>query len=361
MSATLLCFLFPVSCFLSPQETDPTVPRMVDRGMSWLASQQQEDGSWICRIGHKLFQGYEGEEGHHVGVTSLACLAFMAGGNLPGRGPYGRNVERGLQFVLSCVRDDGYITNEGSRMYEHAYSTIFLADVYGMTGREDVHEKLRRAVQLILSAQSREGGWRYSTQGNDADLSVTVSTVQGLRAARNAGVDVPLDAIERAMNYVHRCAMAGGRGGFTYQVQTTGTDAADDRVTFPLTACGVVSMFSAGEYETQMGRNGLAALEAMSMGGSRWDPYNNPDPMSPNHYFFYYGHFYASQAFYVAGGTFWQNYRPRIVRILEAAQRPDGSWDDSVQGQPGVGPTFATSMALLIAQMPVEWLPIFQR
>lgn len=362
MSATALIGLMAATA--GAADWEELARQAVRRGMEWLAARQRETGAWSCRIGHKLYFGYEGPEGDHVGVTALACLAFMAGGHTPGRGTYGPNVERGLRFTLSCAREDGYITHAGSRMYSHAYATLFLADVYGMTSDPQVHPRLRTAVDLIVRAQSPEGGWRYAPDGRDADLSVTVSTLQALRAARNAGIHVPVDTIERAMHYVRGCAAPQGRGtaGFTYQRPRGPGDPVDERISFPLTACGVVSMFSAADYDSPIARNALGALQRMlyrSDGGGYG--YSEPHPMTPNHYFFYYGHFYAAQAFYVAGGDHWASYRPRIVRVILDAQAPDGSWDDAVHSQPGVGPTFATAMALLILQTPNEYLPIFQR
>src|SRR5690606_2521761 len=59
-------------------EMTPEMHEAVDRGLAWLASQQNPDGSWDS-----------GRWRGNVGIISLACLAFMADGNLPGRGPYG--------------------------------------------------------------------------------------------------------------------------------------------------------------------------------------------------------------------------------------------------------------------------------
>jgi hypothetical protein len=82
--------------------TDDQV-RAVERGLKWLADHQESDGSWHGDIGFKLNTSYQAtsEDKGHVGVTSLACMAFLAGGHLPGRGEYGPVVERGL---TSCSR-----------------------------------------------------------------------------------------------------------------------------------------------------------------------------------------------------------------------------------------------------------------
>src|SRR5262249_22984383 len=61
----------------------------IEHGLAYLRS-QQTDG-WF---GTGPYRG-------NVAVTSLAALAFMAGGNQVGRGPYGRNVTEALKYVLA--------------------------------------------------------------------------------------------------------------------------------------------------------------------------------------------------------------------------------------------------------------------
>lgn len=325
--------------------------RSVERGLAWLASVQNADGSWTCRVGHKLYNNYEGEEGKHVGVTALACMAFLASGNSPGRGPYGEVVRRGTDFLIEALRDeDGYITYDGSRMYSHAFATMYLAEAYGMVPDRRLKVSLKRAVQCIVNAQNPDGGWRYSPMPVDADLSVTVSTLQALRGARNAGITIPIETIERAQQYVRDCAAGGGRHGFHYQKPfgSFGDGHPDDRITFAITACGVVSMISAGEYNATEERYAIAALERYRQDFQRkpyWGRY---------HYF--YAHYYGMQAYYtLADDATWAEYRAEVVEEILREQQTDGRWDDDV------GPTYATAMACVVLQLPCEWLPIFQK
>jgi prenyltransferase/squalene oxidase-like repeat protein len=323
------------------RDFDESVRRACDRGLAWLASQQQPSGAWKCKIAYKLYDTYEGEDGEDVGVTAIALMAFVGSGQVPGRGRYGRVVQKGLDYVLSCVREeDGYITANGTRMYSHAFATMFLAEIYGMSRRRDVKEKLRRAVDLIVSAQNKEGGWRYQPIPVDADLSVTVSTVQALRAARNVGLSVPMDTIDRAMRYVKGCATK--YGGFTYQLVSEYAFN-DTRISYALTACGLVSLYSAGLYDSAEIRNALRFLE------------ENRRRITWGKYHYFYGHYYAAQAMHAAGPHYWDNYYPRVRDEIVRNQRPNGSWQDDV------GLTYATAMAIVVLQMPCEQLPIFQK
>lgn len=308
-------------------EITPELRQGVDRGLAYLAGLQAEDGSYSA-------QRY----GRHVGVTALACMAMMADGHLPGRGTYGPNVERGLVFILRNVHETGLVAADTSHgpMYGHGFATLFLGEVYGMTGDRRVRESLIKAVNLIVSTQNPEGGWRYHPRPFDADISVTICQVMALRSARNAGITVPKATIERAIAYVRQCQNPGD-GGFRYMLNSGGS-------AFPRSAAGVASLYYAGVYEDEAVRKGLDYLlrqkKALSNG-------------TFGHY--HYGHYYAVQAMYLAGGTYWQEWFPQIRSELLTRQNRDGSWHSDH------GEAYGTSMSLLILQIPNRLLPIFQR
>ena len=327
--------------------------RAVERGLELLVREQNADGSWHTNVGFKLNSSYQVtnsvEEqqirgGGHVGVTALACMAFMAGGNLPGRGKYGRNIEEGLEYILSRVKEDGYITDNGTRMYSHAFATLFLAEIYGMTHRKDVQLKLQMAVDLIVKSQNKLGSWRYLPFAPDSDMSITVCQIMALRAARNIGIRVPRSTIDRAVEYVKQSAYTTGpyRGGFKYQRRNDHPT----RTSFALTAAGITTLHNAGVYSDKLIEEGLDYLK---------NEFHSMSDMS-NHYFYFYGHYYAVQAMYIAGGHYWDWYWPRIQSELVREQDPEtGAWRNNVS------PAFGTAVATLILQIPNQYLPIFQR
>lgn len=340
----------------------PEQMEAVERGLTYLASLQNEDGSWTSDIGYKLNNGYrETATRQHVGVTALSGMAFLAGGHMPGRGKWGRTTERALDFVLSCVKDDGYITYGGSRMYSHAFATLFLAEIYGMTHREDVKDKLQRAVDFIVQSQNDQGGWRYEPYAVASDMSIVVCQVLALRAARNIGIRVPKSVIDKAAQYVvdsavtqHSLAPAWGRrvsfaseiGSFHYQKQD------GSRSSFPLTAAGVTALYGTGVYSDEAIRNGLDYLMRKLDEFSR-----DYGERSQGHYFFWYGHYYGVQAMYTAGGDLWKAYFERVREDLLDLQLDHGGWPNRT----GPGQAFSTATAILILEIPYRFLPIFQR
>ncbi len=190
----LLCLLFLLRPCMAAEEKNsdkegaamitPAAQRAIDKALGWLAGRQNDDGSF----GSGAYRA-------NVGICGLSGMALMAGGSTPGRGPYGQQVDRALDYVLANAQPSGFIcepaaTSHGP-MYGHGFATTFLAECYGMSPRADLREKLSKAVKLIINCQNKEGGWRYYPQRDDADISVTVCQVMALRAAHNAGLYVP--------------------------------------------------------------------------------------------------------------------------------------------------------------------------
>ena len=76
----------------------------------------------------------------------------------------------------------------------------------------------------------------------------------------------------------------------------------------------------------------------------------------PGHAHFYYGHYYAVQAMYLAGGEWWSRWWPAMRSELIRRQASSGGWVDHQ-----IGSAYATAMSLIILQMPKRYLPIFQK
>jgi len=356
--------------FDGADEVGPRVVAAVDRALAHLASRQNADGSWSADVGFKLNQNYEvtADARPHVGVTALGAMAFLAAGHLPGRGPYGDHLDAAVGYVLRRVNEEGYVTDNGTRMYSHAFATLMLAEVYGMTGRADIRDKLQAAVDLIVECQNAEGSWRYVPFAVESDMSITVCQLNALRAARNIGIRVPRSTIDRAAEYIARSYITRdrdtrfmfsdyyklGRGAFKYQAQS------DTRSSFALTAAGLAALHNAGMYGSD-----LEAIDGVGdhidLGASLEFLKDHYDSVSDGryrfHYFYWYGHYYATQSLYVIGGEPWRWYYPKVRAELLDAQGDDGSFPCRV----GPGAAFSTAVGALILALPYGYLPIFAR
>lgn len=330
------------------RETDEAVRR----GLEFLANNQHADGSYGT-----------GTYSNNVAVTSLAGLAFMAGGHFPGRGRYGKNVTRALEFVLAQgerrggfpQHPPGFLHNPNGHhqhgpMYGHGFGTLFLAELYGMITDPDLRRRLKevlpKSIDVILKAQNSEGGWRYTPMPRDADLSVTICQIMALRSARNAGFYVPKRNVDACVKYVKDCQSADG--SFVYQRSNPRGFPMNNQA-FARTAAGVCAFYSAGIYQGREIENGLNYLMRNKPGGfARADM----------HYF--YGHYYAVQAMWTAGGHYWTEWYPAIrdellSRQMNAGRGPEGSWMDMICVH------YGTAMACIILQVPNNYLPILQK
>ncbi|MBN2583779.1 MAG: terpene cyclase/mutase family protein [Planctomycetes bacterium] len=316
---------------ISGEELSPEVLAAVDRGLTYLANAQNEDGGF----------GRTGGYSSHAGITGLAGLAFMSQGSLPDRGKYGKNVQKCLEFITAHTGRSGFISGGGvshGPMYGHGFATLFLAEVYGMSPDPVVREKLSRAVDLIVRTQNDEGGWRYQPIKYDADLSVTICSIMALRAARNNGIKVPKATVDRAIDYVKKSQNPDG--GFSYTLNSRGS-------AFPRSAAGVCSLYNCGIYSGPEIDNGLAYLLKNKPGTGGQGNAGG---------FYFYGNYYATQAMFIAGGEYWRQWWPAISKDLVTKQSDnDGSWT----GQ--AGKEYGTAMACIILQIPNRYLPILQR
>jgi len=327
-------------------ERNPRAQAAVDRGLKWLAEKQNDDGSWNCQVGYKLNRTYRPDSAGprpHVGASGLAGMAFLANGHVPGRGTYGQVVSRCVDYLLTRVNDSGFITDNHSRMYSHAFAGLFLAEVYGMTHRADIRAALTRVVGLLVKAQQQNdhGGWRYDAVSKDADLSITVCQLQLLRAAHHAGIRVPTETIRNAQAYVTNCLQPGHDGRLRFHYQ----DLPGSRSTYALASAGIVSLYSSGEYDHKQLRPQVDLL---------YDVVESGEDEHYGSFSYFYGHYYGVQAFYQDGRYWTRFFHPVRDEILDN-QQADGSWIDQVDR------SYATAMACVILSIPNGYLPIFQR
>jgi len=295
-------------------ELTPDAEAAIEKALLYLSRTQAEDGGWL--------------DSHRVSSAALALMAFMVKGDFPGREPYGAVLDKAVDFLIrESVRSGGYM---GDSMYEHALATLALSEAWGMSDREGIRDVLKRAVDVILRAQDRCGGWRYQPRPCGADISVTVMQVVALASAKEAGIFVPDKTIDDAIAYV-KALQEKASGGFGY--------AGASQPSLARTAAGVTALMMCGQRDSAEVRRGLEYLLGLDAG-----TFTNAE-------FYHYGHYYAIQAMYQAGESYYQNWYPKIREALVKSQRPDGAW----------GHDYTTPMSVLILGVPYRYLPIYQR
>jgi hypothetical protein len=292
-----------------------------------------------------------------IAVSSLAVMAFLSAGHVPGEGKYGPTIERGVRWVLAQQRPNGVIAGEGEgeqEMYHHGIATLMLAEVCGMLDAElgkEVRQAVEKAVAVILRAQRtggiHAGGWRYRVQHiQGSDISVTGWQVMALRAAKNLGCDVPAKAIDKAVEYIKSCQetrRGGTYGGYRYTPYSM--------VTIPCTGTSVLALELCGKDEHRsdavlLGADYLIRKDNLP----RWDGFH-----------FFYGIYYGAQATFQVGGNHWSAYREHLHRELLRNQTSSGAWASSRRYEADYGANYGTSMAVLALTVEYRYLPIYQR
>jgi hypothetical protein len=314
--------------------------RAVEKALAFLHNtQSSSEGAWTA-----------GRSGRSVAITSLAVMAFLSAGHVPGEGKYGKTIEKGVRWVLRAQRPNGLLANDGGHeMYHHGIATLMLAEVAGMCDKalaKEVRKGLEKAVQVIIKAQRRSGshrgGWRYRVEHvGGSDISVTGWQVMALRAAKNLGCDVPKEVIERAIDYIKSCQDSRS-GGFRYMPFA--------HVTIPCTGTSILALELCGKElhkSDEVLKGGAFLIRSANL--PRWNTHH-----------FYYGIYYGSQATFQLGDNYWSTYRPRLHKVLLGNQSSNGSWLGSSY-ESNFGPNYCTSMAVLALTVEYRFLPIYQR
>jgi hypothetical protein len=328
----------------------------INGGLQWLAAQQvaegDDEGSWDSPA-------------YRPTVTSLAGLAFLANGYLPGEGRYGAVAGRALRYVMRSMAPDGYL-GQGSEsgMYSHAICTLFALSCLGMSGEPakevELAEWCRKSINVIMEAQRARkddiarGGWRYTPHSRESDVSVSSWMLAALHGARQCGYPVDEEAVRAGLDYINRAFTEtetdGGEtiAGFLYRPGVSRT---------PEPGATAVAIFVKSLLEARVDekiRRSLDYLEQFppSWGGSQY------------HGFFFFVSFYLAQGMFQVGGDTWADFSKAMESVLLEHQEGDGRWPfppDNARQSVLCGEAYSTSLAILILSLEKQYLPMYQR
>jgi hypothetical protein len=319
-----------------PEHVGEVVPRdireMYDRGLQYLVKTQSEEGDWRS-----------GQQG--PGTTGLALMAFLASGEDPNFGLYSNPVRKAIRSIIRAQDPrTGYF---GNSMYHHGFAMLGLAEAYGSVddrnlwpsgeqGGRSIGAALELAVRAAVTSQKKNsfGAWRYSPDSPDADTSVSGAVLVGLLAARNAGIDIPDEAIDRAISYYQ--SMTSDSGGVAY----SGIGERGDSLARTSIALLVYSIARRKDLPQHRATLEYLRQNLEDFGNS---PYRE------------YTLYYQAQALFQGDVAAWEKWNKLLVRQLKQQQQPDGSFP----GQ--YGADLATSMSLLAIALNYRLLPIYER
>jgi len=185
--AAVLGGVAPASGSAQEESLALRVNEAVERGVAWLRTQQNEDGSFR---GH-----YSGS--YPEGATALALLALHKSA-VSARDPA---FQKGLAYLRY-------------RPFRHTYSTGVLLVLLDALGEKEYDDWIAKGAEWLLDNRDKNDNiWAYPEGGTD--LSNSQYALLGLRAAAHRGVRIPgkvyVDALEYLLRHQHPS------GGFSYR------------------------------------------------------------------------------------------------------------------------------------------------
>ncbi len=352
----------------------------VSRGLRWLAAHRDARGGWRaggytrqCR--HFVPCRGAGGRDYDVGVTSMAVLAFLGAGHLPGlderaiagarstrgfaSGPYGPVVKAALDYLLREQATSGCFGMSGNNyMYNHAITTFAMAEAYALTGDPRYGQSTVRAVQFSASSQQSGGGWDYTSRSSGRDdLSITGWQVMALMSAQKAGIDVPSSTLSRLRDSIDRAITPEGIGIYANR----GTDAG--RRGINMVAVGLLSRVLLHEPPDR--RSMLRAAELLNA------PHHVPDWEKlgrwDKHFQSYYYWYTASLALFLHSAgrdrerwDAWNYFlRKELLRLQSRRPHEEGSWrpEPNWIGVSG-GRVYATAINVLTLETYYRYKPL---
>ncbi len=338
----------------------------VDRGLRALSKLQLADGSFPT-LNHGK-----------PAITSFAIMAYLSRGHRPGEGPYGKQIDKALDYVLTTQKKSGLFASQEintalinvpireadvrgaggtAKTYNHAICMLMLGEVYGLTDPKHtfrVKAAITKGLKFTLElwdirkkSSMNDGGFRYTRLhgSNDSDLSVTAWHVSSLRSIRNAGFDVPENVMNRIVAYVVKTQCPDG--GFSYLVR--------GQSSFVMTAAGTLCIGLAARHDH-------SSLERACRYLYR---FNAASPLcfkaTGGHTIYaYYSCYYVTQAAIQMGGALWVKCMKECYNYLLPKQLASGHWP-AFERSARYGQAYSTSLAIIALTPSMQILPIYQR
>lgn len=304
--------------------------------LEWLARHQSADGRWDS-------DGFDQDGGASaglatmdldVGTTALALLCYLASDHHHlNEGPYQEVVASGIEWLLNQQEETGSLMGEES-MYSHGAATLALAEALGMTGDLRLQRPVASAVRFIVRNRDRDvGGWSHAP-GKPGDSACLGWQVMAMDAAARAGVDVPAEGFEEALDWLDLIDDRAHRGLYAYQPGMAPTPATTAETLFVRQLLGVA-------YE---GDDAARSVRWILGHRPSWE--DNPDT---------YAWYFATLALHQHQGEAWSQWNEMVTSEILRRQVQlgpgAGSWPVGDQWSTLCGRIYQTAMCTLTLEV----------
>jgi hypothetical protein len=320
----------------------------VDRALKWFANHQLPDGSWSFDLAKcpscagKCSHSGTSKTAERGGATAMALLPFLGRGYTHREGPYKKQVEGGIAFLVQlAMKNNGKAYEQGGNLYSQGLVGIALSECYAMSQDQRLAAPAQAVLNFIMQAQDPTGGgWRY-TPRQAGDVSATGWQIMALKSGNMAYLEVNPLTVKKAVEYLD--AMQGDEYGATYGYSAPGNKRSTSAV-------GVLCRMYLGWKKDHQGIQEGAALLAAK--GPTDDLYYD---------------YYATQIMHHMEGDIWTAWNTKMKKMLLDSQSKNdheaGSWYDGFEkghGPHAAGRLYITSLATMILEVYYRHMPMYR-
>lgn len=187
--------------------------RALDGALAWLAERQLSTGGFEETLG--------GSNGAVV-MTSLAGLAWIAGGSSLKRGAHKKNLQQAVDFVVANTgKRSGLLGGDGANWdqttWAFAHAGIFLGELHKASPKKELADELQKIATELCARQEASGGYAHGPGGKNAlgylELNIMAGFVlSALGLAEQAGAEVDEAVAEKLLAYCEKSSSGGGVG-----------------------------------------------------------------------------------------------------------------------------------------------------
>ena len=305
----------------------------VDKGLEWLARNQEVDGRWSCT-------NHGGKHGGRMGdaaMTGYALLAFLGAGNTERVGKYKDVVKNGVLWLIDNQKKETKVDGRWVDLnYTNGIATMALGEAAGMGRIKETREAAQNAINAVADAQRQTEGtsdreaWDYGPRGGANDSSVMAWNILALKSCKVASLHVDHACFEGVLNWID----AGQDLGNLKPTDAAPSYDWEGGLMAYRGTCKVPNKGQGG-----MAVTAAAALCRLMIGGANGDDPGvlGPCNMIKNKYIpkaypynMYFG-YYATLLMFQKGGEYWTAWNDSMKKILPEAQikggADDGSWN----------------------------------
>lgn len=328
----------------------------VTEALKWIALHQAPNGGWTFQ--HNLIcRNRCGDPGmpkfaqSTSAATAMALLPFLGAGQTHMEGEFKNTVRRGLLYLAQSGKPGRLggmpvvdYRDKAGNMYSHGLTAIALCEAYAMTGDAALIEPSQAALNYIVYAQCKDGGWRYSPQQpKGGDTSVTGWQVMALKSGYMGHLNVPPGTIKGSIRFLEKVQ---SNNGANY-----GYASPSPKLNISNTAIGLLCRMYTGWDKAHPSL--IAGAKDLAKTGIRKDD-------------IYYD-YYAAQVLRHMGGADWDKFNTELRDWLVESQSDKrgskGSWyfekQRSHRGPHEGGRLASTAFATMILEVYYRHMPLY--